>query len=184
MLWKIIGCTLGFLCLFVATDVSVDFDIFVNLPSFLLVVGGSLSFTLSVHAPTDIKEALRTSLKTGPVESEASFRYDTILGTLGNTALASGVIAMIIGLVQMLTQLDNPRVMGPAIGTAALAPLYAAIISGALHTLRQSLRQRTQTPEPRKSGGGPSNVMPDAFAVLGSLLISSTLLLLPFFFKD
>jgi hypothetical protein len=41
--------------------------------------------------------------------------------------LLSG-IALVIGLVQMLTSLDDPNAIGPALGVAFLSPLYGVIV--------------------------------------------------------
>lgn len=52
-----------------------------------------------------------------------------VLEALGNFAPALGLIGTLLGLVQMLSLLDNPTAIGPAMGLALLTTLYGAILS-------------------------------------------------------
>jgi chemotaxis protein MotA len=52
-----------------------------------------------------------------------------ILDGIGSAAPAFGMIGTLIGLVQMLTALDDPDSIGPAMATALLTTLYGALIA-------------------------------------------------------
>jgi len=52
-----------------------------------------------------------------------------ILDGIGSAAPAFGMIGTLIGLVQMLTALDNPDSIGPAMATALLTTLYGALVA-------------------------------------------------------
>ena len=51
--------------------------------------------------------------------------------TLGNIAPAMGMIGTLVGLVQMLANMDDPKSIGPAMAVALLTTLYGAILANA-----------------------------------------------------
>ena len=50
---------------------------------------------------------------------------------VGEAAPAMGMIGTLIGLVQMLSNMDDPRAIGPAMAVALLTTLYGAVIANA-----------------------------------------------------
>lgn len=52
-----------------------------------------------------------------------------IFNAVADAAPAMGMIGTLIGLVQMLVNLDNPKNIGPAMAVAILTTLYGAVIS-------------------------------------------------------
>lgn len=52
-----------------------------------------------------------------------------ILSAIGDAAPSMGMIGTLIGLVQMLAKLDDPKSIGPAMAIAILTTLYGAIIA-------------------------------------------------------
>lgn len=54
-----------------------------------------------------------------------------IFTALGGIAPAMGMIGTLIGLVQMLANMDDPKTIGPAMAVALLTTLYGAIIANA-----------------------------------------------------
>jgi len=54
-----------------------------------------------------------------------------IFTALGGIAPAMGMIGTLIGLVQMLSNMDDPKSIGPAMAVALLTTLYGAIIANA-----------------------------------------------------
>ncbi len=55
-----------------------------------------------------------------------------IFKALGDVAPAMGMIGTLIGLVQMLSAMDDPKKIGPAMAVALLTTLYGAIIANAI----------------------------------------------------
>ena len=53
------------------------------------------------------------------------------LKALGDVAPAMGMIGTLIGLVQMLSSMDDPKQIGPAMAIALLTTLYGAVIANA-----------------------------------------------------
>ncbi len=61
-------------------------------------------------------------------------RHETgqhIFRAIGESAPAMGMIGTLIGLVQMLSNMDDPKQIGPAMAVALLTTLYGAIIANA-----------------------------------------------------
>jgi chemotaxis protein MotA len=58
-------------------------------------------------------------------------RGQAIFKAIGDVAPAMGMIGTLIGLVQMLSAMDDPKAIGPAMAVALLTTLYGAIIANA-----------------------------------------------------
>ena len=56
-------------------------------------------------------------------------RGQAIFKAMGDVAPAMGMIGTLIGLVQMLSAMDDPKAIGPAMAVALLTTLYGAIIA-------------------------------------------------------
>ncbi len=52
--------------------------------------------------------------------------------SIGDAAPAMGMIGTLIGLVAMLSAMDDPKAIGPAMAVALLTTLYGAIIANAI----------------------------------------------------
>jgi len=55
-----------------------------------------------------------------------------IFRAIGETAPAMGMIGTLIGLVQMLTVMEDPSQIGPAMAVALLTTLYGAVIANVI----------------------------------------------------
>jgi flagellar motor component MotA len=99
---------------------------FFNMPSFLIVTGGLICFSLAHHDYSSIKEAIGNALSGQPsphVQKDIS-----VLATLRKTTYGSGLAGTLIGLIQMLQSLDDPSNIGPAMAVALLTVLYSVLI--------------------------------------------------------
>ena len=56
----------------------------------------------------------------------------SIFKAIGDVAPAMGMIGTLIGLVQMMANMDDPKAIGPAMAIALLTTLYGAVIANAL----------------------------------------------------
>jgi chemotaxis protein MotA len=56
-------------------------------------------------------------------------RSEAVFRAIGDVAPAMGMIGTLIGLVQMLSNMDDPKQIGPAMAVALLTTLYGAIIA-------------------------------------------------------
>lgn len=55
-----------------------------------------------------------------------------VFRALGDSAPAFGMIGTLVGLVQLLSNMDDPSAIGPAMATALLTTLYGALIANVL----------------------------------------------------
>lgn len=80
------------------------------------------------HDPDFVRRMLTKDM------NQAIERHETgrsIFKAIGDVAPAMGMIGTLIGLVQMLSSMDDPKAIGPAMAIALLTTLYGAIIASA-----------------------------------------------------
>ncbi|MBI2382840.1 MAG: MotA/TolQ/ExbB proton channel family protein [Gammaproteobacteria bacterium] len=73
-----------------------------------------------------IREVLSKEINTAIERSQMGER---IFRALGDSAPAFGMIGTLVGLVQMLTNLSDPKSIGPAMAVALLTTLYGAVLA-------------------------------------------------------
>ena len=112
-----------------------------------------LQFALELSADgqpvADIRRILETEMR---IANERALKAVQVFETMGNFAPALGLIGTIIGLIQMLGALDNPKNVGPAMATALITTLYGAISSNIiLIPLAGKLRNRAEEEAMKKT---------------------------------
>jgi chemotaxis protein MotA len=78
------------------------------------------------HEPEVVRQTLMTDMHS------ALDRHDIgkkIFKPIGDTAPAMGMVGTLIGLVQMLANMSDPKSIGPAMAIALLTTLYGAMIA-------------------------------------------------------
>lgn len=80
------------------------------------------------HEPEFVRQMLTKDVN---LTIERHERGQAIFRAIGDVAPAMGMIGTLIGLVQMLTNMDDPKAIGPAMAIALLTTLYGAIIANA-----------------------------------------------------
>ncbi len=82
-------------------------------------------------------------------------RHETgqkIFKALGDIAPAMGMIGTLIGLVQMLANMDDPKSIGPAMAVALLTTLYGAVVANAFALpISDKLELRSQEEKTNRS---------------------------------
>lgn len=210
----LIGLTVGVIVVVAAILVGSDFWVFVNLPGFLIVVGGTMAATfvkfplnkvfiaLLIGTQSALKninhnprQLIETSLELAEIarkkgvlaleEVEVSNPFfkrgiklcvdghpievirnalvrdmeisihrneegSRIFKAIGDSAPAFGMIGTLVGLVQMLSAMDDPKSIGPAMAVALLTTLYGAVIAN-LIALPISDKLEAKTEEERLS---------------------------------
>jgi chemotaxis protein MotA len=76
--------------------------------------------------PNFVRKVLNTEMMRGIERHEQG---ESIFRAIGESAPAFGMIGTLIGLVQMLTTMDDPKSIGPAMAVALLTTLYGALIA-------------------------------------------------------
>lgn len=101
---------------------------FIDLPSIVIVTGmiiagGIWSFPLAVT-----KQAISDAFSTKNMdENRAVLGYEVFM-RLSQLAVASGLYGTLIGLVKMLSNMDDPSALGPAMAVALLTIFYSVIL--------------------------------------------------------
>lgn len=80
------------------------------------------------HPPEFVRKTLTQDINLGIERHEIGQK---IFKTIGEFAPAMGMIGTLIGLVQMLSSMDDPKSIGPAMAVALLTTLYGAVIANA-----------------------------------------------------
>lgn len=78
------------------------------------------------HEPEFVRSMLSKDIN---LTIERHERGQAIFKAMGDVAPAMGMIGTLIGLVQMLSAMDDPKAIGPAMAVALLTTLYGAIIA-------------------------------------------------------
>ena len=189
----LLGIVSGLAIIFAAIALGSGIGIFVNVPSILIVIGGTIAATLIKFTLKDVVSALKIgissaikidnldplylielsvdmaqkarkggliSLEGEKIENELMAKgiqlcvdghalevvRDTltkeismnalrrsegekIFRGIGDSAPAFGMIGTLIGLVQMLSNMDDPKTIGPAMAVAMLTTFYGAVIA-------------------------------------------------------
>jgi flagellar motor component MotA len=121
----------GFLIIvvFVVAGISLGGSLahFVNFPSLFIVggfiVGGALaSFPFQV-----INSNFQQYFANEKMDEMQSNKAHYFFSTLANHSLAGGLVGSLIGLVNMLANLDDPVTIGPAMAVALLCPFYGVL---------------------------------------------------------
>lgn len=81
------------------------------------------------HDP-DVVKAMLSKDKNQAVERHSV--GSSIFAAMAETAPAMGMIGTLVGLVAMLSNMDDPKAIGPAMAVALLTTLYGAIIANAM----------------------------------------------------
>jgi chemotaxis protein MotA len=92
-------------------------------------LSNALTFILDETPAADIERIMESEIAAA---RERAFRAANVLRRAAEVAPAMGLIGTLIGLVQMLIHLDNPKTIGPAMALAILTTFYGAVIGNML----------------------------------------------------
>lgn len=81
------------------------------------------------HAPEIVRQMLSKEIA---LELERKATGIRMFKSIATAAPAMGMIGTLIGLVQMLANMDDPKSIGPAMAVALLTTLYGAVIANAI----------------------------------------------------
>ena len=87
---------------------------------------GGIQLLVDGHDP-DVVKTLLNKDKDKAVDRHA--QGADIFGALGDVAPAMGMIGTLVGLVAMLSNMDDPKSIGPAMAVALLTTLYGAMLA-------------------------------------------------------
>lgn len=81
------------------------------------------------HEPELVRKVLGQEID---LTIERNEKGENVFRAIGDVAPAMGMIGTLIGLVQMLSNMDDPKMIGPAMAIALLTTLYGAVIANAI----------------------------------------------------
>ncbi len=103
----------------------------------------ALQMAVDGQEPADLKAMLLTEI------DNIAARHNNgaeILSTMGAIAPAMGMVGTLIGLVQMLANMDDPASIGPAMAVALLTTFYGAVMANVLFIpMAGKLKTRSKT---------------------------------------
>ncbi|MAY81282.1 MAG: hypothetical protein CL930_10930 [Deltaproteobacteria bacterium] len=103
--------------------------VFFDLPSFLIVCGGTFAGMFISHSVAEVRHVWGAYFGPRVMTVEDGQRGALLFGSLGNIAHGLGLVGTLIGLVQMLQQMEDPSAIGPAMAVALLTLFYGVILS-------------------------------------------------------
>lgn len=81
------------------------------------------------HEPELVKKVLGQEIDLTVARDEQG---EHVFRAIGDVAPAMGMIGTLIGLVQMLSHMDDPKKLGPAMAVALLTTLYGAVLANSV----------------------------------------------------
>ena len=106
---------------------TMDFDvsIFANVPSLIIVLG----LTFFALVASGCKIILPLSLLTGKNLSRNELHEASVtIFMAGRYSFSAGIVGVLIGMVLILGNLDDPAAIGPALAICLLTALYGTIL--------------------------------------------------------
>jgi len=115
----------------------------VNIPSVLIVIGGTIAMLLAAFG-SGVWSAFKAVFSGSP--DRDSIETGIAVWERGKSfAIASGMLGTLIGFVLMLQSMDDPASIGPAMGVALLTMLYSLLLAyGLFVPLVNSLQQKLE----------------------------------------
>jgi len=88
-----------------------------------------IQFVVDGHDPELVERMLSKDIDLTIERNDDGIK---IFRAIGDVAPAMGMIGTLIGLVQMMSNMDDPKTIGPAMAVAVLTTLYGAVIANAV----------------------------------------------------
>ena len=119
VLFSILICTVIMSCSHLYT--------FINTPTVLIVLGGVFCGTWASHPMKTIGNAFHDVFSSDIESDERALQGHQVFSNMSKYAIASGLVGMMIGLISLLSNMEDPNAIGPAMGVALLNPFYGVL---------------------------------------------------------
>ncbi len=100
---------------------------FIDTPSLFIVLGIVLSGALWSYPIAETKQAFFDAFSADEIEEGRAKQGYRIFQSMAGYAVSGGIVGTVIGLIKMLSNLDDPTAIGPAMAVALLTILYGVI---------------------------------------------------------
>ena len=165
---------LGFAAVIVAAILlGGDLPAYFNIPSVVLVIGGTGALLLLTFGHDGCLTAMRLAVrgKRKVEHTQTLLRGDPVVFfcLAAAYALTLGFVGTLIGIVAMLSNMDDPNKIGAGMAAALLAPLYGGLIAAPCMAL--SVIQAMRYPQENQARDATKFVVPvsGAAAVTGTV---------------
>jgi flagellar motor component MotA len=151
---------------------------FVDLPSLILVVGGVISGAIWSFPLNQTLQVMLAYLVRSELSEEEALLGASVFHRWADLALGCGMLGSLIGLIQMLQNLDDPTAIGPAMAVALLTLFYGVFMGELVfRNLASDCLSRGNLTAERPSRRGSVSLY-GALAMLGVVLLSFFVMLL------
>ena len=131
-LWtvRLAGAVLFFVLLGSAAGAGMPWGVLVEPVSLLLVVGGTIALGVVSFTPEQWRTTWRCLIQPNGQRSCGERRLAAgIFRITAAYAIGVGAIAVMLGMIQMLANLDDPSRMGPGMAKVLLSCLYGGVLA-------------------------------------------------------
>ena len=94
----------------------------------LIILGGVCCGTLASHPVRTIGNAIRDVFSSNIESEERALQGHQVFSSMSEYAISSGLLGMMIGLISLLSNLEDLYSIGPAMGVALLNPFYGILV--------------------------------------------------------
>ncbi len=149
---------------------------FLNAPSAVLVLGITVFGVFWSFPAGDIGRLVGAYFFGGQMDEELGRLGHAVFTRMGDLAISAGMAGTLIGLVQMLQQMDDPTKIGPAMAVALLTLFYGTImyIGGGSAASDCIARSGVHSESTSRRGAAPIHIM--LCTLFGVLLVFMVLL--------
>ena len=164
MIAKLAGFLLFMALILAAILLGGDLLAYFNMPSAILVFGGTVALLLLTFGHDGCINALRLTVK-GKLNSQnqgSISNWDPVVffRLAGAYAIAMGSIGMVIGIIAMLSNMDDPSKIGAGMAACLLSQLYGIVL--AVPCISLSVIQAMRFPQQTNARSASRFVVPIA----------------------
>ena len=124
---RMFGLVIACVSLVTAMGLSSSVEVFLNLPSALIVISVGFGTLLFAHGQRSF-DLLARAL-TSSIEASEAADAAVVAQSASKSFHCAGILGFIIGLVAMLANLDDPSAIGPAVAVTLLTVFYSVAVS-------------------------------------------------------
>ena len=121
-----------------------DFSMYINIPSLLIVVPPSLFFAFAATSKQSVRNGLRVMFDDKlELSKQELLSAKRMYSTLGNTAMWTGFIGVIIGAIAIASNIQTDifhKVIGPALAVCLLTLFYATVLKIPCYLAEQKIQ--------------------------------------------
>ncbi len=111
------------------TALGAPLHVIVDFSALLILVGALLGGTLLAYSTGEVRRLLRAWTTPGPMEPVLALGAAALFRRLSGLSIGAGMVGLLVGLVPMIANLDDPTLTGPAMAVAVLSLLYGVVLS-------------------------------------------------------